>query len=48
MRRLGLSDALAAQAAAVNRRWWHRATGAVHAGLNARYYDRLGVPRLAG
>jgi RNA-directed DNA polymerase len=47
MRRLGLSDALAAQAAAVNRRWWHRATGAVHAGLNTRYYQRIGVPRLA-
>ena len=47
MRRLGLSDAVAAQAAAVNRRWWHRAAMSVHAGLTARYYDRLGVPRLA-
>ena len=32
---------------AVNRRWWHRAAKLVHAGLTARYYDRLGVPRLA-
>ena len=47
MRRLGLPDAIAAQAARVNRRWWHRAAMSVHAGLTARYYDRLGVPRLA-
>jgi RNA-directed DNA polymerase len=40
MRRLGLSDAVAAQAAAVNQRWWARAASAVHAGLTARYYDR--------
>jgi group II intron reverse transcriptase/maturase len=47
MRRLGLSNAVAAQAAAVNSRWWHRAAMSVHAGLTARYYDRLGVPTLA-
>jgi RNA-directed DNA polymerase len=47
MRRLGLPDAVAAQAAAVNKRWWHRAAKLVHAGLTARYYDRIGVPRLA-
>jgi len=48
MRRLGLSEKVAAQAAAVNRRWWARAAKSVHAGLTARYFDRLGVPRLAG
>jgi len=47
MRRLGLSDAAAAQAAAVNRRWWARAAHLVKLGLTTRYYDRLGVPRLA-
>jgi RNA-directed DNA polymerase len=47
MRRLGLSDAVAAQAAAVNRRWWARAAQLVKLGLTTRYYDRLGVPRLA-
>jgi group II intron reverse transcriptase/maturase len=47
MRRLGLSDSAAAQAAAVNKRWWSRAAKLVHAGLTARYYDRMGVPRLA-
>jgi RNA-directed DNA polymerase len=47
MRRLGLSDSTAAQAAAVNKRWWSRAAKMVHAGLSARYYDRIGVPRLA-
>jgi len=47
MRRLGLSDVVAKQAAVVNKRWWHRAAQLVHAGLTARYYDRIGVPRLA-
>jgi RNA-directed DNA polymerase len=48
MRRLGLSEVAAAQAASVNKRWWSRAAKLVHAGLTAHYYDRLGVPRLAG
>lgn len=48
MRRLGLSDVAAAQAAAVNKRWWARAAKLVHVGLTTRYYDRMGVPRLAG
>ncbi len=47
MRRLGLSEPAAAQAAAVNKRWWSRAAKLVHAGLTARYYERMGVPRLA-
>jgi RNA-directed DNA polymerase len=48
LRRLGLSHAAAAQAAVVNQRWWHRAAQLVQVGLTTRYYDRLGVPRLAG
>ena len=47
MRRLGLSEMAAAQAASVNQRWWSRAAKLVHAGLTARFYDRIGVPRLA-
>jgi hypothetical protein len=47
MRRLGLSAAVAAQAAAVRKRWWSRAARLVHAGLTVRYYDPMGVPRLA-
>src|SRR6266851_153223 len=47
MRRLGLSQSAAAQAAFLERRWWHRAAKLVQVGLTTRYYDRLGVPRLA-
>src|SRR5712692_7006474 len=47
MRRLGLSPSAAAQAAFLERRWWHRAAKLVQVGLTTRYYDRLGVPRLA-
>jgi group II intron reverse transcriptase/maturase len=47
MRRLGLSQSAAAQAAFLERRWWHRAAQLVQVGLTTRYYDRLGVPRLA-
>jgi len=47
MRRLGMSGAVAAQAAAVNQRWWSCAAKLVQLGLTTRYYDRLGVPRLA-
>jgi RNA-directed DNA polymerase len=46
MRRFGLSAAIP-QAAAVRERWWSRAAQLVHARLIARYYDRMGVPRLA-
>ena len=47
MRRLGLSELDAALAARVNKRWWSRAAKLVHVGLTSRYYDRIGVPRLA-
>jgi len=47
MRRLGLSAAIAAQAAAVRKRWWSRAAQLVQVGLTTRYYGRIGVPRLA-
>ncbi len=47
LRRLGLSALDAAMAARVNQRWWFRAAKLVHVGLTTRYYDRIGVPRLA-
>jgi RNA-directed DNA polymerase len=47
LRKLGVSPSAAAQAASGTRRWWHSARSLVHLGLTTRYYDRLGVPRLA-
>lgn len=48
LRKLGVSPTAAVQAAAGTRRWWHRAVMFVQLGLTTRYYDRVGVPRLAG
>jgi group II intron reverse transcriptase/maturase len=48
LRKLGVPDVAAAQVAANARRWWHNAAMFVHFGLTTRYFDRLGVPRLAG
>jgi RNA-directed DNA polymerase len=45
--KLGVGPTAAAQAAAGTRRWWHNAAMAVHLGLTTRYFDRIGVPRLA-
>jgi hypothetical protein len=45
--KLGVGPTAAAQAAAGTRRWWHNAAVAVHLGLTTRYFDRIGVPRLA-
>jgi group II intron reverse transcriptase/maturase len=47
LRKLGVPQAAAAQAAANVRRWWHNAARFVHFGLTTRYFDQLGVPRLA-
>ncbi|MFZ0887656.1 MAG: group II intron reverse transcriptase/maturase [Candidatus Binataceae bacterium] len=47
LRRLGLPHVAAAEAAVTGRRWWYRAAKLVQTGLTIRYYDRLGVPRLA-
>ena len=47
LRRLGLSHVAAAKAAVTGRRWWYRAAKLVQVGLTTRYYDHLGVPRLA-
>jgi group II intron reverse transcriptase/maturase len=47
LRILGLSQDTAAQVAANTRCWWRNAGMAIHLALPMRYYDQLGVPRLA-
>jgi hypothetical protein len=47
LRKLGMSRLAAARVAANTRRWWHNAAMLVQLGLTTRYYDRMGVPRLA-
>jgi hypothetical protein len=47
LRKLGVPERAAAQAAANARRWWHNAAMFIHFGLTTRYFDQLGVPRLA-
>ena len=49
LRARGVSEAVAAQAASHTRRWWQTAHhAALHIALPAVYFDRVGVPRLAG
>lgn len=47
LRKLGVPDRHAAEAAATPGGWWRKARRLVHLGLTIRYYDRIGVPRLA-
>jgi RNA-directed DNA polymerase len=47
LRKLGVPTTAAAQVAAHTRRWWHNAAMFVHFGLTTRYFDQIGVPRLA-
>ena len=47
LRARGMSQRGAAQVAANTRRWWRNAGMAIHIALPTRYYDRIGVPRLA-
>jgi group II intron reverse transcriptase/maturase len=48
LRARGMSDRLAAQAAAAGRCWWHISTTAISAALPNTYFDHLQLPRLAG
>ena len=48
LRARGMSDCLAAQAAAAGRCWWHISTTAVSPALPNTYFDQLQLPRLAG
>ena len=47
MRKLGVEEVAVAQVAANTRRWLRNSAMLVHVGLDTRYYDRMGVPRLA-
>ena len=47
MRSRGASDRLASQVAAHTRQWWKNASHLLHTVLTTRYFDQLGVPRLA-
>lgn len=47
LRRRGAPDDVARQVAANSRRWWKNSGGKLHLTLSTRYYDDLGVPRLA-
>ncbi len=49
LRARGVSELVAAQAAAHARRWWRTAhQGALQLALPTQHFDRLGLPRLAG
>jgi len=47
LRALGASDLVATKAAAHNGRWWRYSAAAMHNALPIRYFDELGLPRLA-
>jgi group II intron reverse transcriptase/maturase len=48
MRGLGANEAAARQVAANSRRWWKNSAKLLNTALPMSYYDRMGVPRLAG
>ena len=47
LRRRGLSDPKAQMVAANGRRWWRNSAMAINAAFPIRYFDELGLPRLA-
>jgi RNA-directed DNA polymerase len=47
LRARGLSERGAAQVAGNGRRWWRNSGMLINAALPIRYFDQLGVPRLA-
>jgi group II intron reverse transcriptase/maturase len=48
LRARGMSCDTAARVAANTRRWWRNSGMAIHIALPTSYYDRMGVPKLAG
>jgi RNA-directed DNA polymerase len=48
MKRLGANEDAARQVAANSRRWWRNSSMLLNVALPTSYYDRAGVPRLAG
>jgi group II intron reverse transcriptase/maturase len=47
LRKLGVNKDAAAQVAANTRHWWRNSALLIQSGLDIRYYDRIGVPKLA-
>lgn len=47
LRRRGTADDVARQVAANSRRWWRNSAMMLNVALPTRYYDAMGVPRLA-
>lgn len=47
LRARGMTERAAATVAANTQRWWANAAIAIHIALPNRYFDELGVPRLA-
>lgn len=47
LRTRGLSEADSARVAANGRRWWRNSAMLIHKAFPTRYFDQLGVPRLA-
>jgi RNA-directed DNA polymerase len=47
LRRRGLCHAAAAKVAANGRRWWHNSAMTINIAFPIRYFDQLGLPRLA-
>ena len=47
LRKLGASEDLAARIAAHGRHWWHTSWKYLHIVLTTRYFDKMGLPRLA-
>lgn len=47
LRRRGLSKIAASKVAANGRRWWHNSAMAINIAFPIRYFDKLGLPRLA-
>jgi hypothetical protein len=48
LRRLGTNEDAARQVAGNSRRWWKNSSMLLNTALPTSYYDRTGVPRLAG
>ncbi len=48
MKRLGVNEDAARQVAGNSRCWWKNSSKLVNVALPTSYYDRAGVPRLAG
>ena len=47
LRARGLSEHQAAKVAGNGRRWWRNSAMAIHIAFPIRYFDQLGIPRLA-